>query len=106
MFGCVQNTHFDIPFVRKRKKKQEKEAKVQDDEKGQEQEELPPVTPRTGYDLSAPGFRFVQNTAENYEPFLGETSKEPFMKKYETMKTAEKEYFILISPKVLLHRNS
>lgn len=63
-------------------------------EKESEKEELPPVTPRTGYDLNAPGFRYVQNTAENYEAYLGETSKEPFMQKYEAMKTAEKEYFI------------
>lgn len=67
--------------------KTEKESK--------EKEDLPPVTPRTGYDLNAPGYRYVQNTAENYESYLGETSKKLFMKKYEVMKTAEKEYFLL-----------
>ncbi|XP_063709107.1 trichohyalin-like [Culicoides brevitarsis] len=89
-----QRKAFMTKYKEAKAKEDEKKKKKQINEPEEDQnqsEDLPPVTPRTDYDLYAPGFRFVQNTAENYEPYLGEKFKEPFLQRYKMMKEAEKE---------------
>lgn len=84
-------------LFRKRKEKQEKEEqKLKEkskDEKEKPTEQIEPVTPRTDYDLKAPMFRYIKDTAENFENYLNEKSKEPFMNLYKEMEAVYNEYF-------------